>query len=151
MTVNDGHTYEWQNENGQYWQKCKFCNHETAKKDIPTINISGADKVLQNAGLQIQLYFAGRSYRRSYGYKFIGFGDGPLTPTVENGLYSGIIKASTYPAKENSFKLIVSAKTADGFEFSAEKKVTIQNEHSGGTSTASSRQPVRFVVRNTAI
>ena len=45
VTVNDGHTYEWQSENGQYWQKCKFCNHETAKKDIPTINISGADKV----------------------------------------------------------------------------------------------------------
>ena len=71
----------------------------------------------------------------AYGYEFIGFGDGPLTPTVENGLYSGIIKASTYPAKENSFKLIVSAKTADGFAFSAEKKVTIQNEHTGGTAT----------------
>ena len=50
-------------------------------------------------------------------------------------MYSGIIKASTYPAKENSFKLIVSAKTADGFAFSAEKKVAIQNEHSGGTAT----------------
>ena len=45
VTVNNGHTYEWQSGNGQYWQKCKFCNHETAKKDIPTINISGADKV----------------------------------------------------------------------------------------------------------
>lgn len=32
VTVNDGHTYEWQSENGQYWQKCKFCNHETAKR-----------------------------------------------------------------------------------------------------------------------
>ena len=50
-------------------------------------------------------------------------------------MYSGIIKASTYPAEENSFKLIVSAKTADGFDFSAEKTVTIQNEHTGGTAT----------------
>ena len=50
-------------------------------------------------------------------------------------MYSGIIKASTYLATENSFKLIVSAKTADGFAFSAEKKVTIQNEHTGGTAT----------------
>ena len=32
VTVNDGHTYEWQSENGQYWQKCKFCNHETPTK-----------------------------------------------------------------------------------------------------------------------
>ena len=135
VTVNNGHTYEWQSENGQYWQKCKFCNHETAKKDIPTINISGADKVCRTQDYKFSFTLPERATGATYGYKFIGFGDGPLTPTVENGLYSGIIKASTYPAKENSFKLIVSAKTADGFAFSAEKKVTIQNEHTGGTAT----------------
>ena len=135
VTVNDGHTYEWQSENGQYWQKCKFCNHETAKKDIPTINISGADKVCRTQDYKFSFTLPEGATGAAYGYKFIGFGDGPLTPTVENGLYSGIIKASTYPAKENSFKLIVSAKTADGFAFSAEKTVTIQNAHSGGTAT----------------
>ena len=70
-----------------------------------------------------------------YGYEFIGLGDGPLTPTVEDNLYSGILKATIYPAEETSFKLIVSAKTADGFDFSAEKTVTIQNDHSGGKAT----------------
>ena len=135
VTVNNGHTYEWQSENGQYWQKCKFCNHETAKKDIPTINISGADKVCRTQDYKFSFTLPEGATGAAYGYKFIGFGDGPLMPTVENGLYSGIIKASAYPAKENSFKLIVSAKTADGFAFSAEKKVTIQNEHSGGTAT----------------
>ena len=135
VTVNDGHTYEWQSENGQYWQKCKFCNHETAKKDIPTINISGADKVCRTQDYKFSFTLPEGATGAAYGYEFIGFGDGPLTPTVKNGLYSGIIKASTYPAKENSFKLIVSAKTADGFAFSAEKKVTIQNEHTGGTAT----------------
>jgi uncharacterized repeat protein (TIGR02543 family) len=135
VTVNDGHTYEWQSENGQYWQKCKFCNHETAKKDIPTINISGADKVCRTQDYKFSFTLPEGATGAAYGYKFIGFDDGPLTPTVENGLYSGIIKASAYPAKENSFKLIVSAKTADGFAFSAEKKVTIQNEHTGGTAT----------------
>ena len=135
VTVNNGHTYEWQSENGQYWQKCKFCNHETAKKDIPTINISGADKVCRTQDYKFSFTLPEGATDAAYGYEFIGLGGGPLTPTVENGLYSGIIKASTYPAKENSFKLIVSAKTADGFAFSAEKKVTIQNEHSGGTAT----------------
>ena len=139
VTVNDGHTYEWQSENGQYWQKCKFCNHETAKKDIPTINISGADKVCRTQDYKFSFTLPEGAAGAAYGYKFIGFGDGPLTPTVENGLYSGIIKASAYPAKENSFKLIVSAKTADGFAFSAEKKVTIQNEHSGGTATCKNK------------
>ena len=135
VTVNDGHTYEWQSENGQYWQKCKFCNHETAKKDIPTINISGANKVCRTQDYKFSFTLPEGATDAAYGYEFIGLGDGPLTPTVENGLYSGIIKASTYPAKENSFKLIVSAKTADGFEFSAEKTVAIQNAHSGGTAT----------------
>ena len=135
VTVNDGHTYEWQSENGQYWQKCKFCNHETAKKDIPTINISGADKVCRTQDYKFSFTLPEGATDAVCGYEFIGLGGGPLTPTVENGLYSGIIKASTYPATENSFKLIVSAKTADGFAFSAEKKVTIQNEHTGGTAT----------------
>ena len=139
VTVNDGHTYEWQSENGQYWQKCKFCNHETAKKDIPTINISGADKVCRTQDYKFSFTLPEGATGAAYGYKFIGFDDGPLTPTVENGLYSGIIKASAYPATENSFKLIVSAKTADGFAFSAEKKVTIQNEHSGGTATCKNK------------
>ena len=139
VTVNNGHTYEWQSENGQYWQKCKFCNHETAKKDIPTINISGADKVCRTQDYKFSFTLPEGATGAAYGYKFIGFDDGPLTPTVENGLYSGIIKASTYPAKENSFKLIVSAKTADGFAFSAEKKVTIQNEHTGGTATCKNK------------
>ena len=135
VTVNNGHTYEWQSGNGQYWQKCKFCNHETAKKDIPTINISGADKVCRTQDYKFSFTLPEGATDAACGYEFIGLGGGPLTPTVENGLYSGIIKASTYPATENSFKLIVSAKTADGFAFSAEKKVTIQNEHTGGTAT----------------
>ena len=135
VTVNNGHTYEWQSENGQYWQKCKFCNHETAKKDIPTINISGADKVCRTQDYKFSFTLPEGATDAACGYEFIGLGGGPLTPTVENGLYSGIIKASTYPATENSFKLIVSAKTADGFAFSAEKTVTIQNAHSGGTAT----------------
>ena len=135
VTVNDGHTYEWQSENGQYWQKCKFCNHETAKKDIPTINISGADKVCRMQDYKFSFTLPEGATDAAYGYEFIDLGDGPLTPTFEGGMYCGVIKSAAYPAEETSFKLIVSAKTADGFEFSAEKTVAIQNEHSGGTAT----------------
>ena len=135
VTVNDGHTYEWQSENGQYWQKCKFCNHETAKKDIPTINISGADKVCRMQDYKFSFTLPEGATDAAYGYEFIGLGDGPLTPTFEGGMYCGVIKSAVYPAEETGFKLIVSAKTADGFEFSAEKTVAIQNEHSGGTAT----------------
>ena len=139
VTVNDGHTYEWQSENGQYWQKCKFCNHETAKKDIPTINISGADKVCRTQDYKFSFTLPEGATDVTYGYEFIGLGDGSLTPTVEDNLYSGSIKASAYPAEETCFKLIVSAKTADGFEFSAEKTVAIQSAHSGGTATCTNK------------
>ena len=135
VTVNDGHTYEWQSENGQYWQKCKFCNHETAKKDIPTINISGADKVCRMQDYKFSFTLPEGATDATYGYEFIGLGDGSLTPTFEGGMYCGVIKSAAYLAEETGFKLIVSAKTADGFEFSAEKTVAIQNEHSGGTAT----------------
>ena len=82
VTVNDGHTYEWQSENGQYWQKCKFCNHETAKKDIPTINISGTDKVCRTQNYKFNFTLPEGATDAAYGYEFIGLGDGPLTPDV---------------------------------------------------------------------
>ena len=34
VTVNDGHTYEWQSENGQYWKKCKFCGEDVYKRQL---------------------------------------------------------------------------------------------------------------------
>ena len=139
VTVNDGHTYEWQSENGQYWQKCKFCNHETTKKDIPTINISGTDKVCRTQDYKFSFTLPEGATDAAYRYEFIGLGDGPLTPTFEGGMYCGVIKSAAYPAEETSFKLIVSAKTADGFEFSAEKTVAIQSAHSGGTATCTNK------------
>ena len=144
VTVNDGHTYEWQSENGQYWQKCKFCNHETAKKDIPTINISGADKVCRTQDYKFSFTLPEGATDAAYRYEFIGLGDGPLTPTFEGSMYCGVIKSAAYLAEETSFKLIVSTKTADGFEFSAEKTVAIQNEHSGGTATCKDKAKCEF-------
>ena len=139
VTVNDGHTYEWQSENGEYWQKCKFCGDETEKKAIPEIIISGSDKVCRTQDYKFSFTLPEGAAEAAYGYEFTGLGDGPLTPSVEDNLYSGSIKASAYPAEENSFKLIVSAKTADGFDFFAEKIITIQNEHTGGTATCKDR------------
>ncbi len=43
----------------------------------------------------------------------------------------------------------MSVKTADGFEFSAEKKVTIQNEHTGGKPPARIRQSARSAAKAT--
>ena len=129
------HIYEWQSENGMYWQHCTICGFDTNKKAISTILINGADKVCRTQDYKFSFILPEGATDATCGYEFIGLGDGSLMPTVEDNLYSGILEATIYPAEENSFKLIVSAKTADGLEFSAEKTVMIQNAHSGGTAT----------------
>ena len=135
VTVNDGHTYEWQSENGRYWQKCKSCGTETAKKVIPTFTINGADQICRTQDYKFSFTLPKGTANAVCQYEFAGSVGGTVTPTLENSLYSGIVKTAVYPASENRFKLIVRAKTNDGFAFSAEKTVEIQNEHSGSTAT----------------
>ena len=134
VTVNNGHTYEWQDDNGQYWQKCKYCGDETAKKDIPTITINGADTVCRTQDYQFSFTLPEGTTDAESGYKFTNNGGG-IKLTAENGMYSGVLESQFYDENEISFKLKAYAKTTDGFVFSAEKTVAIQNEHSGGVAT----------------
>ena len=134
VTVNDGHTYEWQSENGQYWKKCKFCGDETAKKDIPTITINGADTVCITQDYKFSFTLPEGTTDAESGYEFTNK-DGGIKLTAENGMYSGVLESQFYDENEISFKLKAYAKTTDGFVFSAEKTVAIQNEHAGGVAT----------------
>ncbi len=134
VKISEEHIYEWQSENGEYWQKCKLCGNETTKKLIPEIVISGADRVCRT-----QDYIFGFTLPEGCkliitGYEFEKIG-GDLTAMLENGKYTVELASSGYPAEENSFKVTVSAETADGFAIKAEKSVTIQNEHTGGKAT----------------
>ena len=134
VTVNDGHTYEWKSENGQYWKKCKFCGDETAKKDIPEITIDAPDKVCRTQDCEVSLLLPENIVHAEVGYEFIGCGDG-LNTTVEDGRLHGVLPASVYPDVENAFDLVVYARTDDGFLFIVKKNVVIQNEHAGGVAT----------------
>ena len=134
VTVNDGHTYEWQSENGQYWKKCKFCGDETATKDIPTITINGADTVCITQDYNFSFTLPEGTTDAESGYEFTNK-DGGIKLTAENGMYSGVLESQFYDENEISFKLKAYAKTTDGFVFSAEKTVAIQNEHAGGVAT----------------
>ena len=134
VTVNDGHTYEWQSENGQYWKKCKFCGDETATKDIPTITINGADTVCITQDYNFSFTLPEGTTDAESGYEFTNK-DGGIKLTAENGMYSGVLESQFYDENEISFKLKAYAKTTDGFVFSAEKTVAIQNEHAGGVAS----------------
>ena len=132
--VCDSHSYNWQSENGQYWQQCKVCGHETEKKAIPEITIKGADKVCRTQDYKFSFTLPEGVTNRTCMYMFKLVGDN-IVPAAENGVYSGTVKATAYQAGENSFKLVVTAKTEDGFTFTTEKVVAIQNEHTGGEAT----------------
>lgn len=132
--VCDSHSYNWQSENGQYWQQCKVCGHETEKKAIPEITIKGADKVCRTQDYKFSFTLPEGVTNRTCMYMFKLVGD-DIVPAAENGVYSGTVKATAYQAGENSFKLVVTAETEDGFTFTTEKVVAIQNEHTGGEAT----------------
>ncbi len=135
VTVNNGHTYEWQDDNGQYWKKCKFCGDETAKKDIPTITINGADSVGVTQDYKFRFTLPEGATDAVYGYEFENKGDDGLPAIIENNELFGIVPVTEYEPSENSFKVYAGAKTADGFEFFVSKTVQIQNEHAGGVAT----------------
>ena len=129
VTVNDGHTYEWRDDNGQYWKKCKFCGDETAKKDIPTITINGADAVCITQDYKFSFTLPEGATDAVYGYEFENKGDSGLPAIIENNELFGIVPVTEYEPSENSFKVYAGAKTADGFEFFVSKTIALKSEH----------------------
>ena len=131
VTVNSDHTYEWQSENGQYWQKCTGCNTETEKKAIPALTIDAPDTVCRTQDTELSFDLPEGCTNPEFGYEFTNVGSGD-SATVENGVCRGTVEAEWYDETEDSFKLTVYATTADGYSISASKTITIQNEHTGG-------------------
>ena len=125
VTVNDGHTYEWQNENGQYWKKCRFCDDETAKQDIPVISINGADAVYKGSDYTFSFTLPESCIEPAAEYEYAGAGNS-IALTSDNREYTGAVPASAYADGNGSIKLTVSAKTADGYEFTQTKTVTVR-------------------------
>ena len=129
VTVNDGHTYEWQDDNGQYWKKCQYCDDETAKKDIPTITIDGANAVCVTQEYKFSFTLPEGATDAVYGYEFENKGNDGLPAIIENNELFGIVPVTEYEPSENGFKVYAGAKTADGFEFFVSKTVALKSEH----------------------
>ena len=134
VTVHAGHTYELQSEDGKYWKKCKICGSETQKKIIPEIVINSVDKVCRTQNYSFSFVLPEDNTLTSVSYEFEGQ-SGDVKATLNDGVYTAQIDASGYLDKENSFKVVVQAKTEDGYAFKTEKEVTILNEHIGGIAT----------------
>ena len=127
--ANAEHTYEWQSENGQYWKKCQYCGDETAKKDIPTMTINGADAVCITKDYKFSFTLPEGATDAVYGYEFENKGDLGFLAIIENNEPHGVVSLEWYEPSENSFKVYAGAKTADGFEFCVSKTVALKSEH----------------------
>lgn len=138
VTINEGHDYEWQSENGQYWQECKCCGDETEKKDIPVIALIGKDKVCKTQDYAFSFTLP-QDVTNSSVQLYCDEQTTDVALTDNDGVYSSTIIASDYPNKAAFFEVRISAETADGFKFMQVNKVTIQYEHSGGTSTCTEK------------
>ncbi len=138
VKIAEEHVYEWQSGNGEYWQKCTRCGSETAKKAVPEIVISGPDTVCRTQDGVFRFTLPEGCSLVTAGYEFDRIG-GDLPTAPENGAYTVALAASAYPAEENGYWITVCVKTADGFTVRAEKTVTIQNEHTGGTATCTDK------------
>ena len=129
VKVNNGHSYEFKDNNSQYWQKCKYCNDETSKKDIPTIIIYAPPKLCPNSD-----YIFTFKIPENCNYISVSYGDnwsGSSLDTVEkneNGLYTVIVPASSVK-NMISFKVSVIAKTQDGFTLQKTSEEIVVNSH----------------------
>lgn len=134
VTVNDGHAYQWQSENGQYWNKCTTCGEETAKQAIPEVTIVSADKVCRTQDLTFSIEVPEGVSQVMGSFEFEHLGSSIMLVN-ENGVWKGTLSASNYLDAENKFDVTAGIITADGYGFVVRKHITIQNEHAGGTAT----------------
>lgn len=151
-----GHSYKWKHENGKYWKKCQNCGDETGKKDIPVISIDGANSICVTQDYEFSFSLPENVINATYGYEFKNKGEGGLDPTVKNDKMFAIIPSNIYETDNDSFKIIIQAKTVDDFDFFVSKIITMHtdiepkdhicdicgttlSQHSGGTATCTSQ------------
>lgn len=127
FTINDTHTYDWKNDGIQYWKKCKYCDDETAKQDIPTIKINGEDSVCKTVDYKFTFNTPNGVISPEYSYDFGLFGSLGDNLTVDNGFCSGVVSKNLY-RDSDKFELTVYVETIDGFTVKINKTVNIKHK-----------------------
>lgn len=135
VTVNDGHTYDWKTENGEYWKECIYCGNALQQRyPVPVVTISAPEEVCRTQDAQISAVIPDHVVSTSLSYEFERIGNN-LDVTAEDGKLEGVLSSTAYPASENSFKVVVTVEVPDtGYVYRTEKTVLIE-EHTGGTAT----------------
>lgn len=138
VTVNAGHSYEWQAADGKYWKKCSFCGHETQKQDIPQITLNVPAQLCPKTDLVFTFCLPAGCTLESTGYDTGMRGGefaGQLTRNPDGG-YTARLEWSNFDT-EGHVTLSVSAITSDGYAFSRSSgEITVLAEHPRGGWTS---------------
>ena len=130
----ENHSYTWKAADGQYWQECEHCGAVTAKQALPALTIVGPDKVCRTQDYTFTFAVPEGCTQPGCGYEFPMMGD-EADVQVEGSIATGTVKADWYDTTEDSFVVLASVLTADGYFVTASKTVTIVDGHEGGEAT----------------
>ena len=137
-TIKAAHLLYWKADATHYWQECyrSGCDYTTVnnKKEIPTIEIKGNDKVHTDQDYSFSFEVPEDSTVVRVEYKIPMTGSFNLKVNAENGIYTGVMSKDNYAGAE-SFGILVTVKINDGYEFETTKNVKLTDEHEGGTAT----------------
>ena len=127
-----GHDLQWKSENNQYWQECKRsgCEYTSEKKAMPTVIITGEDKVCKANSYTATIAVSDDTLTLTASYKSNNK-SGELTigkPEASTD-YTTTLTTDCYDAAAPDFKITVTATCTDGFELSVTK--TVKLEHTG--------------------
>ena len=137
-TLKAAHLLYWKADATHYWQECyrSGCDYTTVnnKKEIPTIEIKGKDKVHtdQDYSFSFELPEDSTVVRVEYAIPLMGSSD--LKVNMTDGIYTGVVSKDNYAGAE-SFKIIVTVEINDGYTVEVTKNVMLTDEHEGGTAT----------------
>ena len=137
-TLKAAHLLYWKADATHYWQECirEGCDYTTVnnKKEIPTLEIKGKDKVHtdQDYSFSFELPEDSTVVRVEYAIPLMGSSD--LKVNMTDGIYTGVVSKDNYAGAE-SFKIIVTVEINDGYTVEVTKNVMLTDEHEGGVAT----------------
>ena len=141
-TIKAAHILCWKADATHYWQECyrSGCDYTTVnnKKEIPTFEIEGKDKVHtdQDYSFSFELPEDSTVVRVEYAIPLMGSSD--LKVNMTDGIYTGVVSKDNYAGAE-SFKIIVTVEINDGYTVEVTKKVMLTDEHEGGVATCNEK------------
>lgn len=134
VLINDGHSYQWKNDNRLYWKQCSVCGVENDKKEIPVISVTGADVVCATHEYTAEVILPEDIKNPSFGYRIQNGTNGNPAVVQKGNVYNLMIPSEVYIENGRSLIVCVTAETVDGYEVTADKTVEILTKHRGGTA-----------------